>query len=458
MGVEGSAALRPRFNSFNTMQGGHFRLVTLGRLALERSDGQVSDGLASLNARRRKVALLAVLALARRGVSRDTLIEMFWGDQDEIRARHSLSDAVSHLRRVLGREAIVATRSAITLSPGAALVVDAVELAAAAARIGDSISDATTEACERLLAGYAGPFLDGVHIDGSATFEQWVTRERVRLERAFVRAAALRCKALAAASEWTACHELAERWLDAEPLSAAAGVAYLESLAESDDDGRVLAAYEHLCARLRREYELEPDPNVKAIATRIEGRRRSRVVLLAPSGVGGPPPTTEFAVNSAAVHHQSTAPDIDPAPLTRYGRPRIALGLVGVMLIAAAFVAGATSALTPATHAADATIVAIAVKPNSSDTSLAWLADSLTRMIAVRLSHATDVRVVAVPIDSLGMKAGDTDGAERATGRTNHQRSAASSSRRDHQSHSACAPSLPTASWAPFAQSIVRAP
>src|SRR5688572_26316088 len=189
MGVEGSAARRRGFNGFNTMRGGHFRLVTLGRLALERSSGEVESGLAGLNARRRKVALLAVLALAHRPVSRDVLLEMFWGDQDETRARHSLSDAVSHLRRVLGRESLIATRSDIALAPGAPLVVDAVELAAAAEAAADR-SDDTVVPVDRMLAWYAGPFLDGVHLEGSVTFEHWVARERARLDRLFVRAAA----------------------------------------------------------------------------------------------------------------------------------------------------------------------------------------------------------------------------------------------------------------------------
>src|SRR5215213_11302954 len=65
-----------------------FRLVTLGQLTLCPPSGRVVEGLDELNARRRKVALLALLALRRRPISRDTLLEMFWGAQDEARARH----------------------------------------------------------------------------------------------------------------------------------------------------------------------------------------------------------------------------------------------------------------------------------------------------------------------------------------------------------------------------------
>ena len=387
MGVEGSAADRPRFNGFNTMRGNHFRLVTLGRLALERSDGHTDEQLAGLNARRRKVALLAVLALERRPVSRDVLLEMFWGDQDEARARHSLSDAVSHLRRVLGRESIVATRSDIALALGAPLVVDAVDLAATAdAGQHDGLG------AGRALALYAGPFLGGVHVDGSASFERWAERERNRLERLFVRAAQARCRALAASGEWSACQEVAGRWLEAEPLSAEAAVTYLESLSSAGDDGgRVLAAYERLCARLRREYELEPDARVAAVAARIAARRRERVAVSA----GGPPPTSESDAASARIHHQSNVSRINP-PLpasSRHPRPHIALGLLSLVVVAAAFVAGANQSTAAAPRSSTVVTIA-AVEPIGTDTSLAWLADGLPQMLAAKLSRSIDLEVV----------------------------------------------------------------
>lgn len=41
-----------------------------------------------------------------RRATRERIVGVFWGDRDEERARNSLADAVSHLRRVLGRESI----------------------------------------------------------------------------------------------------------------------------------------------------------------------------------------------------------------------------------------------------------------------------------------------------------------------------------------------------------------
>ena len=178
-----------------------FRLVTLGSLALLSPEGAED---ASLATRRLKLALLVVLAVSHRPLSRDYLIGMFWGDQEEERARHSLSDALSHLRRALGREAITVRQAAVALSDEARLTVDAVEFSEAV----------TGKEFERAIALYDGPFLDGVFVAGSRQFDEWVDRERTRLTALFVRACETQCAALARARRWEECAagRSAPRW------------------------------------------------------------------------------------------------------------------------------------------------------------------------------------------------------------------------------------------------------
>src|SRR3712207_2486709 len=132
----------------------HFRLLTLGRLALLTPAGEEDE---SLGKQRRRLALLAVLALRRRPLPRDALVEMFWGDQDEPRARHSLDNALSHFRRVLGAEAVAKRQADVALAADAPLDADALELAEAVA----------AHEYGRAVALYGGTFLHGVHIEGS---------------------------------------------------------------------------------------------------------------------------------------------------------------------------------------------------------------------------------------------------------------------------------------------------
>ncbi|HEY7566410.1 MAG TPA: hypothetical protein VH762_02490, partial [Gemmatimonadaceae bacterium] len=65
-------------------------LTTLGTLRLDR-DGVPVTGAA---AQRLRLALLSVLAASPRGMSRETLAALLWGESDEERARHSLEQAL----------------------------------------------------------------------------------------------------------------------------------------------------------------------------------------------------------------------------------------------------------------------------------------------------------------------------------------------------------------------------
>ena len=254
-------------------------LVTLGRLALLAPDGSEEE---SLRKRRRKIAVLAVLALERRPLSRDVLVEMFWGDQEETRARHSLSDALSHLRRVLGRDAISVGRSEVALGRDAALAVDAAELASAVQR-GDY---------ERAIELYGGAFLDGVYVGGSTRFEHWVERHRARLHELFLTACREQCARLQAAGRVDECAAVAGRWLDMEPLSEEAALSRLRSLAAPGTPDALLAArdeYQRLQARLQREFQLAPGARVVALGTDLAERVASRPAVPTPVVTTEPP-------------------------------------------------------------------------------------------------------------------------------------------------------------------------
>src|SRR4051794_13222124 len=81
-------------------------LRTLGALDLRSSEGQE---LRAVLAQPKRAALMAYLALAspRGPHRRDTLLALFWPEQDAEHARNALSQAVHFLRRSLGSDALV---------------------------------------------------------------------------------------------------------------------------------------------------------------------------------------------------------------------------------------------------------------------------------------------------------------------------------------------------------------
>ena len=389
------------------LRGNRFRLVTLGRLTLIGAGGEED---ASLAKRRRKLAVLAVLAMSRRPITRDALIGMFWGEQDEARARHSLSNALSSLRRALGQRAITTRDAAVALAPEAELDVDALELA-------DAIEAQDTA---RAVELYGGPFLEGVHVDDSPNFEQWASRERRRLETLFFKASAQQCAALARARRWPECHALAVRWLDAEPLSADAALFVLNAIKANGTRAALadaLQEYERLRARLSREFELAPEPPVRELAARI----REQLATMEPATASEVAESQAPAVSASESSAESPRPIALPSGLAASefrepasGAPaaaatmtppaptrrRVIWRVVAVTAIGAAVVALAVrgaarpSRATVVDNARKPVIAMLAMQVRADDSTLAWLADGLPQMIAGKLVRSGAVDVV----------------------------------------------------------------
>ena len=399
-----------------------FRFVTLGRLALLAEPG----GTEVPGTQRRKLALLALLALARRPLTRDALVEMFWGDEDEERARHSLSNALSYLRRILGPDSIAFRRAEVTLASETPIAVDARDLLRAA-EAGDHA---------RAIALYGGPFLDGVYIPGSDSFDEWVSSERARIEIAFTKACDAECMASARRGEWEHCAEVARRWLDVAPLSPEAALHLLNSLrAAKTPAGRraALAEYRRLVDRLAREYNAPPHARVVALAEQIAARVEADRVAAAESvdahvdahvdesagAVANSQASTQETEPSASDIERAAPPEPIPVPSVnapastpisralapsitspsrrrRWRRPGLLIGLgVAAAAAAAAILGIAHGHVTNATAAATRPLIAVTDIANlRGDTASAWLEDGLVQMISADLERSPDVEVV----------------------------------------------------------------
>lgn len=354
------------------------KLLTLGQLALVDHTGRSDESLAT---RPRKLALLTVLALTQRPLTRDALVEMFWGEQDEARARHSLSDALSHLRRAFGSDAIAASGASVSLAADAPLDVDVHELARAA-NAGDHA---------RVTHLYGGPFLESIHVGGSESFERWVGRERQRLEQLFLRSAAAHCEILTRTERWDECASLAARWLDAAPTSADAACRLLHALSAPgtrDAALRALAEYQRLSRRLAEDYVLAPEQAVTELAERV--REQAQQTMEVPVTT---PPVRE---------HVELPPQRRPRFTTREWRTksRRIWTSAGVVSLAVAVVAFAGARLWAARQTTDGPspdrpVVAFVPFIVAADTGVIWLGDGLPQMIATALARVPSLELVS---------------------------------------------------------------
>lgn len=287
-----------------------YRLLTLGTLRLVGPDGRDEPSLLS---RRRKLALLALLAVTQRPMSRDRLVALFWGEQNEERARHSLSDALSSLRRALGPNALNANRSQVALDERLRLSVDLRELAEAA----------SAREWTRVIALHEAPFLDGVPIGGSSAWEQWVLAQRSGAARLFETACHHESERLASEGSWAALERVTARWLAQNPADAAAGRWHLTAIARRDPTDastpqRLRDAFDLLTHRLEADLGTQPAAVVRAA-------RDTLLTELVPAPVTVDVPMTRTASEArpSGVPDREAAPvDVHPSARPRHRRWR----------------------------------------------------------------------------------------------------------------------------------------
>ena len=359
-------------------------LLTLGRVRLTTDRG---DDSARTGSQPKRVALLAYLAIGETGkpVRRDSLLALFWPERTDEEGRRALRQALHYLRRVVGEDVIVAAGDELSLREGA-LECDAVaiERLVAEGRFNDA------------LALYQGDFFNGFHVEEVAPeLEEWVDRTRTRLRRRAATAAWSAADAAATANEAERAIELGRRACQLEP-DQETGWRRLMSLQERlGDRAGALRTYDDLAARLEREYGAEPAGETRALAERIRTRPHAATVAREEPG---PPTALETGESDTPVAVSEPAPD--PLPHSRWWRPALIGGLVGVLAVAGALTAyqrlrgpGDGPSLVAAGSLAARDRLVVAEFANLAGDSL--LSAGITEAFRVDLSQSPLIRVLS---------------------------------------------------------------
>lgn len=262
---------------------------TLGAVDLVAADGR---DLVALTRQPKRVAMLAYLAVAGRGVfvRRDRLVALFWPDVDSERGRSSLRTGLHRIRAALGPDAIIARGLEEVRLNGDLVCCDAAALRAAA--------EAGHHA--EVLARFRGEFLDGFLVHGvSAEFEQWVDVERQQLRRLAMRSGWEIVNQLTRAGRTLDATAVAHQVVTLAPLEETGVRRLLDLLIAAGDHAGAAAAYDRFCAGLKRELDVEPAAETQAIGERL----RARMIRGQPSERAGLLPTgaaSHRAVTKAA--------------------------------------------------------------------------------------------------------------------------------------------------------------
>jgi DNA-binding SARP family transcriptional activator len=216
--------------------------------------------------RRSAVALLAYLVVTDRPQSRDVLAATLAGDTDEVQAQKFLCNALVDLRTALG-EFVVTDRHTVAINRQLAAAVDvqALEVALAAAKTGDDL-DAMGEA----IAMYRGEFLAGLVLRDAPVFDEWLLLQREYFRSTLVQALQATLDRQAPYGTAGAGLELARRLLAIEPWREEAHRALMVLLARSGQRSAALAQFAACRRLLAQELGVEPSQPTLELFQRLK--------------------------------------------------------------------------------------------------------------------------------------------------------------------------------------------
>jgi TolB-like protein len=213
----------------------------------------------------KRLAVLAYLAAAKpRGMHRrDSLLVMFWPEDDEQRARNALSQTVHAIRRDIGNQVLQTRGHELIGVDSTALSCDAVEFE-------ERLDRNELESALRL---YGGEFLGGLAIGDAMGFDRWQEGEAWRLQRLAWKAAATLADAAEADGNLIAALHWLERAVEFLPTDEVLLRRLLALTDSMGDRAGALRAHERFSALLREAYGVAPSPETEALVAEIRDRR-----------------------------------------------------------------------------------------------------------------------------------------------------------------------------------------
>lgn len=230
-----------------------------------------SGSLVTISARKSQ-AMLAYLAVKPgQLVSRDKMAGLLWSSTAPEQARQSLRQTLSTMRRELA----AVSPQKLLVEEGDFLSLDAVLVHCDVVEFESLIANGTAEALDPATRLYAGDFLDGFQID-EEKFDQWVLAERDRLHRVALRAHAQLVEQLTRSGALDEAIAAAQRSLRIDPLQESMHRTLMRLYQQSGDLLNALQQYDSCAKILRRELDVEPDAQTRAVHQEIVELRKKR--------------------------------------------------------------------------------------------------------------------------------------------------------------------------------------
>ena len=204
-------------------------------------------------------------------VSRDKMAGLLWSSTAPEQARQSLRQTLSTLRRELA----AVSQQKILVEEGDFLSLDASQVYCDVVEFETLVATGTPEALDPATRLYTGDFLDGFQID-EEKFDQWVLAERDRLHRMALRAHAQLVEQLTRSGAIDEAIGTAQQSLRIDALQESMHRTLMRLYIQSGDLVNAIQQYDACVKILRRELDIEPDAETRALQHEAIDLRKHR--------------------------------------------------------------------------------------------------------------------------------------------------------------------------------------
>ncbi|MDX1396553.1 MAG: BTAD domain-containing putative transcriptional regulator, partial [Gemmatimonadota bacterium] len=371
-------------------RGAMFDVKLLGGASIEGETGPLTGPAVQ----RHRLALLALLAVAYpKGITRDKLVALLWPERDAESSRGLLNQAVHHLRKVLGPDALLSTADELRLGPDR-VHVDLLEFREALA----------ASSLERAAAAYGGSFLDGFFLPDAVEFEHWTDGECQRLRQDYLRVLEDLAESAAAADDRRGAVDWWRRTVEEDAYNARFTLRLMEALEATGDRVEAIRRGEEHAERLRRELGAEPHPEIEDLVDRMRATPRALedVTDRLPARAGIEVAATPID-RSSGIEADVRPPVSHVASAERRGSARKAVAailglaaLVGAGLVGAMLVSGETSSSSTGRSPGDEVWIAVLPFEDLAETTdEPVFTDAVHSDLIVALTGVGSLRVIS---------------------------------------------------------------
>jgi predicted ATPase/DNA-binding SARP family transcriptional activator len=233
--------------------------------------------------RRKAIALLAYLAVndvgrPRQKYSRESLSALLWPDHEQTRAFSSLRTTLWELRQALGDGWLIAERESVQLNPDAdPSTGSGRRIDLDVARFRDLLSQSRQQNDQALripllseaVKLYRDHFLTGFSLKDAPNFNEWAFAESEDLRRKLAEALTMLLEAHCALGQADQAIPYARRLVALDPLNESSHRHLMEVYWQAGQHSAALKQYQACEQILRKELNLDPQPETRALYKKI---------------------------------------------------------------------------------------------------------------------------------------------------------------------------------------------